>query len=227
MEDRVSDLSKAQLYDLFADRIRGLVRRVCGWKCQILDDRMQSAWIELIQYARDNQGLTVEAFIPRAMTRVRSALIDEMRADDPLSRSQRVMAKKLRAAGHSLSQRNGKRPTVSELAQELGLNVSDVHDIIYRLHTDVVLYSSEQIDEAQIESFTDGVLDSVILEQSMQKLLDAIETLSERDREVIQLRYYQELTNREIAKRLNIVESRATQLHQRGVEKLRQALLAA
>lgn len=227
MEDRVSDLSKAQLYELFADRIRRVVKRVCGWNCQIVEDRMQSAWIELIQHARDNQDLAVEAFIPRAMTRIRSALIDEMRAEDPLSRSQRVMAKKLMAAGHTVTQRNGKRPTVTELAQELGLTVDDVHDMIYRLHTDVVLYSSEQIDEAQIESFTDSVLDSVILEQSMQKLLDAIETLSERDREVIQLRYYQELTNREIAKRLSIVESRATQLHQRGVEKLRQALIAA
>ncbi|KAF7962500.1 hypothetical protein AWV80_20975 [Cupriavidus sp. UYMU48A] len=161
MEDRVSDLSKAQLYDLFADRIRGIVKRVCGWKCQAVDDRMQSAWIELIQYARDNQDLAVEAFIPRAMTRIRSALIDEMRAEDPLSRSQRVMAKKLMAAGHTLSQRNGKRATVKELAQELGLTVDDVHDMIFRLHTDVVLYSGEQIEEAQIESFTDSVLGRV------------------------------------------------------------------
>lgn len=227
MEDRVSDLSTTQLHDLFADRIRGLVKRVCGWHCPVLEDRMQSAWIELMQYSRDNRGLTVEAFIPRAMTRIRSALIDEMRAEDPLSRSQRVMAKKLRAAGQKLSQRNGKKASVKELAEELELEVSEVHDMIFRLHTDVVLYASEQIEEAQIESFTDCVLDSVILEQSMQKLLDAIETLSERDREVIQLRYYQELTNREIAKRLNIVESRATKLHQRGVEKLRQALQAA
>jgi len=227
MEHRVSDLSKAELHDLFAERIRGTVKRICGWSCQNLDDRMQSAWIELIQYSQDNQGLTVEAFIPRAMARIRGAVIDEMRAEDPLSRSQRVLAKKIRAAAHTVSQRNGKQATAKELAQELGLRIGDVHDMMYRLHTDVVLYSSERIEEAEIESFTDGVLDSVILEQSIQKLLDAIETLSERDREVIQLRYYHELTNREIAKRLNIVESRATQLHQRGVEKLRQALVPA
>lgn len=109
----------------------------------------------------------------------------------------------------------------------MGLKIDDVHDMILRLHTDVVIYASEQIEEEQIESFTDGVLDSLILEETIQKLLDAIETLSERDQEVIQLRYYHELTNREIAKRLNVVESRATHLHQRGVAKLRQALLAA
>lgn len=227
MEHRVSDLSKAQLYDLFADRIRGLVKQVCGWNCPILDDRMQSAWMELIQYARGNQDLTVEAFIPRAMTRVRSAVIDEMRADDPLGYTQRVRVKKLSAAAHTVSGRTGKKPTAKELAQELGLKIDDVHDMILRLHTDVVIYASEQIEEEQIESFTDGVLDSLILEETIQKLLDAIETLSERDQEVIQLRYYHELTNREIAKRLNVVESRATHLHQRGVAKLRQALLAA
>jgi RNA polymerase sigma factor for flagellar operon FliA len=225
MDHRVSDLSKAQLCDLFADKIPRMVKRLCGGFGQTLDDRMQSAWIELIQYAQTNQDLTVEVFIPRAMARIRGAVIDEMRADDPLSRTQRVRAKKISAAADAVSGRTGKKATAKELAQEMGLTVGQVHDMIYRLHTDVIIYSSEQIEESEIESFTDSVLDALILEQSIQKLLEAIETLSERDREVIELRYYRGLTNREIAKQLDIGESRATFLHQRGVEKLRKVLL--
>lgn len=227
MDHRVSDLSKAQLCNLFADKIPRMVKRLCGGFGQTLDDRMQSAWIELIQYAQTNQDLTVEVFIPRAMARIRGAIIDEMRADDPLSRTQRVQAKKISAAAHAVSGRTGKKATAKELAQEMGLTVSEVHDMIYRLHTDVIIYSSEQIEAAEIESFTDSALDALILEQSIQKLLDAIETLSDRDREVIELRYYRGLTNREIAKQLNIGESRATFLHQRGVERLRKVLLPA
>ncbi|PNE59618.1 hypothetical protein A8H39_00270 [Paraburkholderia fungorum] len=227
MEHQVSDLSKAQLYNLFADKITGMVKRLCGGFGQTLEDRMQSAWTELIQYARANQDLAVEDFIPLAMTRVRGAVIDEMRGDDPLSRTRRVQAKKISAAAHAVSGRTGKKATSTELAQELGLTVSDVHDMIYRLHTDVIIYSSEKIAEAEIESFTDSALDTLILEQSIQKLLDAIETLSDRDREVIELRYYHGLTNREIARRLNIGESRATALHQRGVQRLRKFLVPA
>jgi len=227
MDHRVSDLSKAQLCNLFADKIPRMVKRLCGGFGQTLDDRMQSAWTELIQYAQTNQDLTVEVFIPRAMSRVRGAVIDEMREDDPLSRTQRLQAKKISAAAHAVSGRTGKKATAKELAQELGLAVSEVHDMIYRLHTDVIIYSSEQIEASEIESFTDSALDTLILEQSIQKLPDAIDTLSERDREVIELRYYRGLTNREIARHLNIGESRATFLHQRGVEKLRRVLLTA
>ncbi|WP_449414444.1 sigma-70 family RNA polymerase sigma factor [Pandoraea soli] len=220
-------MSKAQLCSLFADKIPRMVKRLCGGFGQTLDDRMQSAWTELIQYAQTNQDLEVQVFIPRAMSRIRGAVIDEMRADDPLSRTQRVQAKKISAAASAVSGRTGRKPTAKEIAQELGLTVSDVHDMIHRLQTDVIIYSCEEIEEANIESFTDTALDNLILEQSIQKLLDAIETLSARDREVIELRYYHGLTNREIAKRLNIGDSRATALHQRGVEKLRKFLVPA
>lgn len=75
MDHRVSDLSKAQLCNLFADKIPRMVKRLCGGFGQTLDDRMQSAWTELIQYAQTNQDLTVEVFIPRAMSRVRGAVV--------------------------------------------------------------------------------------------------------------------------------------------------------
>lgn len=86
MEHRVSDLSKAELCNQFADKLPKLVKQVCGGFRETLDDRMQSAWTELIYYAQNNQDLTLEEFIPRAMARVRGALIDEMRAPRSLQR---------------------------------------------------------------------------------------------------------------------------------------------
>ncbi|MBK1956064.1 sigma-70 family RNA polymerase sigma factor [Burkholderia contaminans] len=226
MEHRVSDLSKAELCNQFADKLPKLVKQVCGGFRETLDDRMQSAWTELIYYAQNNQDLTLEQFIPRAMARVRGALIDEMRADDPLNR-RRVVARKIDAAASVVSGRTGARATVRELAHELGLSVNQVHDLIFRVHTEATIYTTHELEESEIASFTDSVLDSLIVEQTVQRLLEAIESLSERDREVIVLRYYHNLSNREIAKRLNIGDSRATALHHRGVEKLRKFLVPA
>lgn len=227
MEEQVGTLGRSQMYALFADRIKSTVRRICGPRSDEFDDRMQTAWTELMQYASDNKAMTVANFIPCAMKRIRGAVIDDIRNDDPRTRTQRVSAAKIAAAAHAVTGRTKQPPRARELAEELGMSVGELHSMLDCLHRDVVIYSSEAIEEEGIEGFTESALDTFILQESVESLLRALMRLPERDLEVIKLRYFEGLKNREIARKLNIGDSRATELHNRGIERLRKDLLLA
>ncbi|WP_321817009.1 MULTISPECIES: sigma-70 family RNA polymerase sigma factor [unclassified Paraburkholderia] len=225
MNQTVGTLGRDGIYALFADKISREVMRICGLRSEAASDRTQTAWTELIQYARDNKTMNVETFIPRAMMRIRGAIIDDIRRDDPRVRSQRVNAAKVSAAAHAVTARTGNRPTTLELAEQMGLAIGEMYSMLDCLHRDVVIFSSEAIEEEGLTEFTESALDTFLAQEQLERLVEALSLLPKRDLEVIKLRYFEGLKNREIAARLNVSDSRATELHKRGIEKLRQELL--
>lgn len=181
--------------------------------------------IEKYDPSRDNQFKTYAEF------RIRGAILDELRAQDWVPRSIREKSKILNRAYQRLEQKHGRRCTVKEVARELKMNLSQVHNLL----KEVAQVSFVDIDEDVRQfPFQDrktilGMLQSMRsnnphfqanLKDIRKHLQMALRELSENERLVMSLYYYEELNLKEIGAILGVTESRVSQIHSQAVENL-------
>ncbi|MEW5693216.1 MAG: RNA polymerase sigma factor WhiG [Candidatus Hydrogenedentota bacterium] len=167
-----------------------------------------------------------------AASRIRGAIIDELRALDWVPRSTRTKARQVEQALADFELRHGRPATDKELAYELGVNEEDVVKIIQEVSGTTLMsfedvwYSGNDSDDITLADTIEGP-DKTRPEYHIEKeeikriLIDAIKELPERERMVITLYYYEELTLKEIGAVLNVTESRVSQLHTKAVLRLR------
>lgn len=162
--------------------------------------------------------------------RIRGAIFDELRSLDWVPRSIRKMINKLEETYLTLEQRLGRPATDEEVAEEMDLQVEDFYQIL-RQASGVSLTSIDQT--LNIDNSSKTVLE--VLEDSPDKnplgqysinemkelVAKAINNLPEKERLVISLYYYEELTMKEIGKVLNLTESRVSQIHTKTILRLR------
>jgi len=162
--------------------------------------------------------------------RIRGAMLDEVRAMDWVPRSVREKASKLRGTYQALEQKLGRPATEEEVARVLGMELSALHKMLQQVsHTAVLSLDDLGVDaEREVNILEciahDGVNDplSDLIQQDTWDLLgEAIEELPEKERMVISLYYYEELTMREIGGVLGITESRVSQLHSQAVLRIK------
>ncbi len=210
----------------------GLVKRVAlHLKVRIpafmeLDELIQVGMIGLLEAARAfdvQKGIDFENF---AVSRVRGAILDEVRNLSSLPRSAVAFNKSENKAIHTLASELGRAPTQSELAEHLG--------------EDLDQYQKKRGTAKRFETFSMEVMTEEVMniadERSRQpdaivehhELLsaveDAIETLSEREQLLLSLYYIEELNLKEIGVTLGVTESRVSQLLSAIVKKLRSHL---
>ena len=182
------------------------------------------------------RGIKFETY---AITRIRGAIIDELRALDWVPRSVRARARDIENAIASLEGRLNRTPEDPEIAAELGISLKDLQDSYSKIsYTSVASFdeiwapNSERSDRSSLasvvkdESAPDPVA-SFESEEIKEILADAIEKLSDRERTVVALYYYEGLPLKEIGQVLGVTESRASQLHTKAVLRLRARLHAA
>jgi RNA polymerase sigma factor for flagellar operon FliA len=162
--------------------------------------------------------------------RIRGAIFDELRSLDWVPRSVRKMINKLEETYLTLEQRMGRPATDEEVAEEMGLQIEDFYQLL-RQASGVSLTSIDQ--SLNIDNSSKTVLE--VLEDSPDKnpmgqysinemkelVTKAINNLPEKERLVISLYYYEELTMKEIGKVLNLTESRVSQIHTKAILRLR------
>jgi RNA polymerase sigma factor for flagellar operon FliA len=171
-----------------------------------------------------------------AVSRIKGAIIDELRSLDWVPRSVRSKARDVEKAHAKLENRFQRAPSDEEMAEELGVGVSDFHDTLLEIANSSVLalddlWTIADPDGGQV-SLLDTIHDpnAVDPEREMDsaelkdRLADAIESLPERERLVVALYYYENLTLREIGEVLGVTESRVSQLHTKAVLGLRSNL---
>ena len=169
-----------------------------------------------------------------AVARVKGSIIDELRSLDWVPRSVRARARSVEKAHHKLESRLQRSPTDEEMATELDLTVEEFQDALLKIANSSVLALDDLWTFADPEggsqlSVLDTIRDpgAVDPESEAQKselkdrLADSIEGLPERERLVIALYYYENLTLREIGEVLGVTESRVSQLHTKAVIGLR------
>lgn len=191
-----------------------------------LDELIQVGMIGLLEASRSfNPGRGID-FENYALSRVRGAILDEVRRLSFLPRSAVAINKAHSEAVHLLTIELGRTPTQTELAEHLGLELEDFHKERTQAHR-FETYSLEVVaDEVMsLAADTDQQPESIVEQQEfMQALVAAIADLPEREQLVMNLYYVEELNLKEIGEVLEVTESRVSQLISSIVKKLRTVL---
>ena len=173
------------------------------------------------------------SFPSYAEMRIRGAMLDHLRAQDWLPRRLRREARELEGERRALSQRLGRRPSDGELAAALGWEEEAILAAARALGEEMVPHAvpDERADASVLAAIgvqTPPVDPLTRLGQRRlhQRIATAIERLSEKERRVVQLRYYEDLSFDEIAVTLGLTGGRVGQLHERALLQLRSRLRA-
>ncbi|WP_037686150.1 RNA polymerase sigma factor WhiG [Streptomyces aureocirculatus] len=170
-----------------------------------------------------------------AITRIRGAMIDELRALDWIPRSVRQKARNVERAYATLEARLRRTPSEGEVAAEMGIAVEELHAVFSQLSLANVVALEELLhvgSEGDRLSLMDTLEDTaadnpveVAENRELRRLLArAINTLPEREKTVVTLYYYEGLTLAEIGNVLGVTESRVSQIHTKSVLQLRAKL---
>lgn len=175
------------------------------------------------------------AFSTLAVTRIRGAMLDELRRWDTTPRSVRKRERQLRSTEADLKASLGREPTVDEVAEALDVSTEDIHG----WRSDLNRHVEESLDHAPpargeefrglsaVETTADdgpSVEDSVSDAQTREILMECIQSLPERDARILALYYYEGLRLREIAQLMGVTESRISQIRQAALKTLRALL---
>ena len=197
-----------------------------------IDDLMNVGVIGLIQAVdrydpkRDNKFMTYAVF------RIRGAVLSELRSRDFLSRANRRKIRDLENVHLKLEQKLGREVDDFEVAQELGVDIEQVHRTkqmsgISFISFEELGFSSKDEKEKLINYLVDSDDDALAmtrLKELKAAVAGAIEQLSEKERLVSSLYYLDELTMKETGNVLNVTESRVSQIHSQAVMRLRAKL---
>jgi RNA polymerase sigma factor FliA len=172
-----------------------------------------------------------------AMSRIRGAILDELRSLDWVPRSVRSRAREIERAITALEAQLGRAPSDEEISSKVGISVEELEDSL----ADIARSSIGALDElwtvsgdgdqvSLLDTLEDpgSVRPAEALDETelRETLADAIARLPEREKVVITLYYYEELTLREIGEVLGVTESRISQLHTKAVLRLKSRLAA-
>ncbi|MCE9501289.1 MAG: RNA polymerase sigma factor WhiG [Leptospira sp.] len=170
-----------------------------------------------------------------AMTRIRGSIFDELRSVDWIPRSIRQKAKQLEQIIGMLENKEGQTVEDEAIAKELGVSVEELSSLLTKISgtslvslNDIWFLGDENDEVSFMETLESpaNMNPDVIIEKEEVKnvIVEAIKTLPEKEKKVIVLYYYEDLTLKEIGEVLEVTESRISQLHTKAVMRLRSKL---
>lgn len=197
-----------------------------------LEDLVSAGVLGLIDAVAKFDGRKQVQFKSYAQFRVRGAIIDSLRMIDWSPRELRRKGRAAEEAIHTLTARLGRAPVEAEIAEQMGLTLKAYQQILGELKSlEIGSLNMERNEESGEEELayipgpaTDDPLWRCLQGEMRHRLAAAIDALPERERLVLTLYYFEELTMKEIALTLNLVESRISQIRSSAVLHLRSAL---
>jgi RNA polymerase sigma factor FliA len=198
-----------------------------------LDDMIQAGMMGLMDAAQrfeESQGVQFEVY---ATSRIRGAMLDELRANDWLPRSARKSQRDIENAIHRLEGRLKRPPSEAEIAKELELSVADYQDMLNDARGAQLIYfedigGSSDDEESYLERHVadEGSDPGDILKDKRFRtaLVASIGELPEREKLLMAMYYEQDMNLREIGAVMGVTESRVCQLHSQAVARLRSKL---
>ncbi|MDR3671521.1 MAG: FliA/WhiG family RNA polymerase sigma factor [Holophaga sp.] len=194
-----------------------------------VDDLIHSGILGLMDAVKKFEPDRNVKFKTYAEQRIRGAILDGLRDLDWVPRSLRRKKKDIETAYHLLEQQNGRAATDEEVAAHLGLTLDDLHhslDDLKGVTLGTFMDAGENGEGENLISFVpdpDGESAHMVLQTKELKsiLKTAVDRLPTKERFVVQLYYFDELTMKEIGTLLNITESRVSQLHTKSMLRLR------
>ncbi|CAN5638995.1 RNA polymerase sigma factor WhiG [soil metagenome] len=186
--------------------------------------------IDAIEKYQIDRGIKFETY---AISRIRGAIIDELRAIDWVPRSVRFKAREVEKAYTSLENKLKRPPSDVEIAGEMDVTKNELGRIYTQLSTvsmvaldELMSVDGERGDRLSLvetlqDTKTTGPVEALEVEEMKDILAGAISRLPEREKIVVTLYYYESLTLAQIGQVLGVTESRVCQLHTKAVLGLR------
>jgi RNA polymerase sigma factor FliA len=219
-----------------------LVKYAAGRMSSGLPSHVEQA--DLISYGLLGLISAIERFEPEreikfetfAITRIKGSIIDELRSLDWVPRSVRSRAREIEKVNAKLEHQLHRAPSDQEIAEGLGLSVDELQDSLVRISTSSVVALDELWTVSDSSGDQVSLLDTIEDPRGLDpatemdstemkdRLADAIARLPEREKLVVALYYYENLTLREIGEVLGVTESRVSQLHTKAVLRLKSRL---
>jgi RNA polymerase sigma factor FliA len=187
--------------------------------------------MEAVERFDPDRGLKFETY---AVTRIRGAIIDQLRFQDWIPRGVRKRSKNLSEAMRRLEEELGRTPTDDELAEELGVSKSKVQTMLAESNNYVLSLDDKYGGEASDNTLS--LMDMVEDKNSpdpqgeyeanelRRRLAAAIASLPEREKLLVALYYHENMTLKEIGDVISVSESRVCQLHAQAILRLRSKL---
>jgi RNA polymerase sigma factor FliA len=201
-----------------------------------VDDLINSGIIGLIDALKKFDASLKIKFKTYAEFRIKGAILDELRALDWVPRSTRQKASRLEKAYAELEQRLGRAATDVEMMEYLNIEVEEFDSLMCEARG-VALISLDELRVDGDENYERNLLEFLAdpealspahmlnLDQIYRIVAEAIDMLPEKERLVISLYYYEELTMKEIGEIMDITESRVSQIHTKAILRLRGRLM--
>src|SRR5258708_15217642 len=197
-----------------------------------LDDLISAGVVGLIDaFSKFDHSKKVQ-FKSYAQFRIRGAILDSLRTLDWSPRELRRKGRAVEEAIRSVTHRVGRAPSEQEIAREMELTLAEYQLLLGELKgLEIGSLHIERSEDSGDEELAyipgspeDDPLFRCLKGEMKQRLADAIDELPEKERMVLTLYYYEELTMKEIGLTLGVVESRVSQIHSSAVLRLRAAL---
>ena len=177
----------------------------------------------------ESRGTKFETY---AIWRIKGAVLDELRAMDWASRTTRRKARMIEQASQVLDQRLGRGATEQEMADELKITLHEFLRLLEEVRGTVLLSLDQAMqvdDDHDLNGLADVIEDKNAIDslaelenhESKRLLLELVNHLSEQERLVVALYYYEEMTLKEIGQALRISESRVSQIHTKAILRLK------
>lgn len=201
-----------------------------------VDDLINSGIIGLIDALKKFDASLKIKFKTYAEFRIKGAILDELRALDWVPRSTRQKASRLERAYAELEQRLGRAASDAEMIEFLCIGHDEFASLL-REAKGVALISLDELRSSDDDGHDHNLLEYLAdpdhltaaqlinLDQIYRIVADTIDQLPEKERLVISLYYYEELTMKEIGEIMGITESRVSQIHTKAILRLRGRLL--
>ena len=197
-----------------------------------IEDLVSAGMVGLIDaFAKFDHSKQVQ-FKSYAQFRIRGAILDSLRTLDWSPRELRRKGRAIEETIRTLTGQLGRAPSEAEIATGMEMSLNEYQQLLGEL-------KGLEIGSLNLERNEDGGDDELsylpghesdeplfrcLKGELRQRLIDAIETLPEKERLVLTLYYYEELTMKEIGLTLGVVESRVSQIHSAAVVRLRSAM---
>lgn len=163
-----------------------------------------------------------------ASLRIRGAILDQIRKMDWIPRTVRQRQKQIDAAVKQLELSNGRPATDAEIAEHIGISEDEFLEWQGQVKADNIISLNEYIEQgndiSSERSISSGfdTPESVIEKSELKEMLEeALEILTDKEKKVILLYYYEEFTLKEISRVLEVSESRVSQLHTKALQKMK------
>lgn len=225
--------AKEQLILHYAPMIKYVVGRMSIYVGNAVDfDDLVSygifGLIDAIDKFDYHKGAKFETY---AGLRIRGAVLDGLRSLDWVPRTLRQKSRQLDEAYAQLEADLGREPTNEELAEKLGVQAEEVADEIKKsslmalISLDDYLEGNHETGVAQPTDSDSETPENLFEHKELkQMLIDALQKLTDKERLVTTLYYFEEMTLKEISKIMNVSESRVSQIHSKAMLKLRTRL---